>query len=322
MNACRKASPPTVAGCAPAGGAPAEQSFRSLRDGGMAVATALSDSSGAQMNKLEVIQVTKEFRLGDGQTIRAVDDVDFQVAENELCMLLGPSGCGKSTVLRMVAGLEEPTSGTITLDGREIVGPGSDRGMVFQSYTSFDWLTVQENVEYGMRLNAVSRKDRRERADHFLDLVDLTRFKNAYPRQLSGGMKQRVAIARTLANDPAILLMDEPFGALDAETRWSMQELLLGIIQESKTTVLMVTHDIEEAIFLADRILFMSRHPGRVRENLTTDFKQGQRFTEKESVIDMKGYAELEHHIMQMMREESPNRARGASRRSSPGKEG
>jgi len=276
----------------------------------------------AKTAKLDVSGVTKEFTLGDKQLIRAVEDIGFQVVENELCMLLGPSGCGKSTVLRMVAGLEEPTSGTIMLDGKEIVGPGSDRGMVFQSYTSFDWLTVQQNVEYGMRLNAVSKNERRERADHFLNLVDLTRFKNAYPRQLSGGMKQRVAIARTLSNDPAILLMDEPFGALDAETRWSMQELLLNIIQESKTTVLMVTHDIEEAIFLADRVLFMSRHPGRIRENLRTDFKRGQRIANKETVIDMDGYAALEHHIMQMMREESPNRERGTAPPAAPYKEG
>lgn len=292
----------------------------------MTAEAATSQRPSVGLAKLDVSGVSKEFALGDRQVIRAVDDVSFQVDENELCVLLGPSGCGKSTVLRMVAGLEEPTSGIIMLDGKEIVGPGSDRGMVFQSYTSFDWLTVQENVEYGMRLNAVSKSERRERAEHFLDLVNLTRFKNAFPRQLSGGMKQRVAIARTLANDPAILLMDEPFGALDAETRWSMQELLLNIIQESKTTVLMVTHDIEEAIFLADRVLFMSRHPGRIRENLRTDFKRGQRIANKEIVIDMDGYAELEHHIMQMMREESPNRERGAAqsatRHSAPYKEG
>src|SRR5690606_380800 len=154
---------------------------------------------------------------------------------NELCVLLGPSGCGKSTVLRMVAGLEEPSEGMLRLDGREILAPGRDRGMVFQSYTSFDWLTVQENVEYGLRLNRIPKAQRRERAAHFIDLVNLTKFRDAYPSQLSGGMKQRVAIARTLANDPAILLMDEPFGALDAETRWTMQELLIRIVETSKT---------------------------------------------------------------------------------------
>ncbi len=260
--------------------------------------------------KLSVRKVTKEFRTGPESVIEAVVDVSFDVLDNELCVLLGPSGCGKSTVLRMVAGLEDPTCGRLALDGEEITGPGRDRGMVFQSYTSFDWLTVQENVEYGMRLNGVPKAERRDRAAHFIDVVHLTKFKDAFPSQLSGGMKQRVAIARTLANDPAILLMDEPFGALDAETRWAMQELLMGIMEESRTTVLMVTHDIAEAIFLADRIVFMTRHPGRVRENLLTEFKAGQRIADKEVVIGMPGYGELEQHIMHMMREESPNRER------------
>jgi ABC-type nitrate/sulfonate/bicarbonate transport system ATPase subunit len=264
-------------------------------------------ASGA---KLSVAQVTKSFSLPSGERIDAVVEVSFDVVDNELCVLLGPSGCGKSTVLRMVAGLEEPSAGSLVLDGQEITGPGGDRGMVFQTYTSFDWLTVQANVEYGMRLNRVSKAERKARAEHFIDLVHLTKFRDAYPSQLSGGMKQRVAMARTLANDPAILLMDEPFGALDAETRWTMQELLLNIMESSRTTVLMVTHDIEEAIFLADRILFMTRHPGRIRENLQTDFKSGRRISNKETIIGMEGYADLERHIMHMMREESPNRDR------------
>ena len=258
--------------------------------------------------KLSVSGVCKSYRSGTNRRIDAVLDMTFDVVDNELCVLLGPSGCGKSTVLRMVAGLEEPTDGSLTIDGRPIEGAGGDRGMVFQSYTSFDWLTVQENVEYGMRLNGVPKKERKERADHFVALVHLEKFRDAFPTQLSGGMKQRVAIARTLANRPSMLLMDEPFGALDAETRWSMQELLMNIMESSRTTVLMVTHDIEEAIFLADRIIFMTRHPGRIRENLTTSFKAGNRITNKEDVIDMEGYAELERHIMHMMREESPNR--------------
>ena len=261
--------------------------------------------------KLSVSNVTKSFALPSREAIDAVVDISFDVADNELCVLLGPSGCGKSTVLRMVAGLEVPTAGVLALDGQEITGPGGDRGMVFQSYTSFEWLTVQDNVEYGMRLNRVPKAERKARADHFLDLVQLTKFRNAYPSQLSGGMKQRVAIARTLANDPAILLMDEPFGALDAETRWTMQELLMNIMESSRSTVLMVTHDIEEAIFLADRVLFMTRHPGRIRENLQTEFKSGRRIPDKEEVIGMAGYADLERHIMHMMREESPNRDRG-----------
>ncbi len=258
--------------------------------------------------KLIVTGLMKEYHLSSGENIQAVVDVSFDVQDNEVCVLLGPSGCGKSTVLRMVAGLEEPSGGSLVLDGHEIVEPGRDRGMVFQSYTSFDWLSVQENVEYGMRLNSVSKAERREKAAHFINLVNLTKFKDAFPSQLSGGMKQRVAIARTLANEPAILLMDEPFGALDAETRWTMQELLLHIMESSQTTVLMVTHDIEEAILLADRIVFMTRHPGRVREELMTEFKGGRRIADKEAVINLPGYSELDRHIMHMMREESPNR--------------
>jgi len=255
--------------------------------------------------QLSVQNVIKDFDIGRGESLRAVDDVSFDVPKNEMCVILGPSGCGKSTVLRMIAGLEEMTSGSIYLNDEELDGPGRDRGMVFQGYTSFPWLTIRDNVEYGMRLNGVSKKVCHERADEYLELVHLTKFKDAYPDQLSGGMKQRVAIARTLANEPSILLMDEPFGALDAETRWHMQELLMGVIVNSQTTALMITHDISEAIYLADRIIFMSSHPGRVREILVPEFKQGKRILNKEEVIGCDGFVEMEAHIMQMMREES-----------------
>jgi len=221
------------------------------------------------------------------------------------CVLLGPSDFGKSTVLHIMAGLIGPMQGSLILDGTKIHGPGQDRGMVFQGYTSFPWLTVEENVEYGMRLNNVPVAERKERVDYFIARVNLSRFRKAYPKQLSGGMKQRVAIARMLANAPKISLMDEPFGALDAETRWHMQELLLDIIDESKMTVVMVTHDIPEALFLADRIIFLSRHPGRIREILSMDFKQGRRITNKEELIETPGYIELEREILHMMRQEA-----------------
>ncbi len=255
--------------------------------------------------KLSVRSISKEFTIASGERIQAISDVSFDVFGNELCVLLGPSGCGKSTLLRMVAGLDVPSRGSLVLDGKAIDRPGRDRGMVFQTYTSFDWLTVQENVEYGLRLNGWTKKERQEKAAHFINLVRLSKFRDAYPKQLSGGMKQRVAIARTLANEPEILLMDEPFGALDAETRWGMQELLMKIMTNSATTVLMVTHDIEEALFLADRIIFMSRHPGRVRENIEVGFKNGQRLSSKEETIALAGYSELDRRIMRMMREES-----------------
>jgi NitT/TauT family transport system ATP-binding protein len=254
--------------------------------------------------KLSVQGVGKLYDLGGGGTIEAVRDVSFDVLEGEICALLGPSGCGKSTVLRMVAGLEDPSAGAMFLDGRQIDRPDKSRGMVFQRYTSFDWMTVQKNVEYGMRINGISRTERRANAERFIQLVKLTKFKNAYPRELSGGMQQRVAIARTLANGPSILLMDEPFGALDAETKWQMQELMIGIVETSKATVLLVTHDLEEAIFLADRIIFMSRHPGTVRDNVVTEFKGGHRFTSHEEMMEAEGFYELEKKIMHLMRDE------------------
>ncbi|MGD9501601.1 MAG: ABC transporter ATP-binding protein [Methyloceanibacter sp.] len=254
--------------------------------------------------KLSVRDVGKTYDLGNGAEIEAVRDVSFDVREGEICALLGPSGCGKSTVLRLVAGLEDPTSGAMFLDGKEIDGPDKSRGMVFQRYTSFDWMTVQKNVEYGMRINGVSRSERAKNAERFIQLVKLTKFRDAYPRELSGGMQQRVAIARTLANGPSILLMDEPFGALDAETKWQMQELMIGIVEKSKATVLLVTHDIGEAIFLADHIVFMSRHPGTVRETLVTEFKQGRRFASHEEMMEADGFYDLEKKIMSLMREE------------------
>jgi ABC-type nitrate/sulfonate/bicarbonate transport system ATPase subunit len=248
--------------------------------------------------------VGKFYELDRHRLIEAVKNVSFDVKPGEICALLGPSGCGKSTVLRMVAGLEEPSTGEMFLDGEPIDGPDKTRGMVFQRYTSFDWMTVQQNVEYGMRINGKSPAERKENADRFIQLVRLTKFKNAYPRQLSGGMQQRVAIARTLANSPSILLMDEPFGALDAETKWQMQELMVSIVETSGATVLLVTHDIEEAVFLADRIIFMSKHPGTVRENFVTDFKRGLRFKRREEMMDAVGAQEMVKRIMHLMRSE------------------
>jgi ABC-type nitrate/sulfonate/bicarbonate transport system ATPase subunit len=261
-------------------------------------------TSASRSAKLSVRGVGKRYHLGNRTTIEAVRDVSFDVTEGEICALLGPSGCGKSTMLRMVAGLEDPSNGAMFLDGKEIHGPDKSRGMVFQRYTSFDWMTVQKNVEYGMRINGVPLAERRENAQRFIQLVKLTKFKDAYPRELSGGMQQRVAIARTLANGPSILLMDEPFGALDAETKWQMQELMIGIVEKSNATVLLVTHDVVEAIFLADRILFMSRHPGTIREDLVTELKNGRRFASHEEMIEAEGFYELEKRIMLLMRDE------------------
>lgn len=253
---------------------------------------------------LHLDRVTKSFALPGGKSLTAVHDVSFAVQKGSVCILLGPSGSGKSTILRMIAGLEQQTAGTIALGGVPIDGPGRDRGMVFQAYTSFDWLSVGQNVEFGMRINGIAARERKERAAHFIDLVGLTKFIDAYPSRLSGGMRQRVAIARTLANAPEVLLMDEPFGALDAETRWQMQELMIDVAEASGTTIIMVTHDIEEAIFLADKIVFLSSHPGRLREEILPAFKPAHRIRNKEDLLALTGYGEMERKIMRMMREE------------------
>ena len=253
---------------------------------------------------LHIENVTKTFDLSGGRELTAVQDVSFTVEKGSICVLLGPSGCGKSTILRMIAGLETLTDGSIRLKGEAIDGPGRDRGMVFQAYTSFDWMSVRRNVEFGMRINGVPARERRERAAQFIDLVGLTKFIDTYPSRLSGGMRQRVAIARTLANSPEVLLMDEPFGALDAETRWQMQELMMNVADASGTTMIVVTHDIEEAIFLADKIIFLSSHPGRLKEEIIPDFKPAARITNKEHLIELSGYGELERRIMHLMREE------------------
>jgi NitT/TauT family transport system ATP-binding protein len=201
----------------------------------------------------------------------ALDGVTFDVSQNEFCVVVGPSGCGKSSFLYLAAGLHDVTAGAIAVDDRVVTEPGPDRGMVFQSYTLFPWLTVRANIEYGPRRKGLPAAKRREISDLYLDEVGLTPFADHYPAQLSGGMKQRVAIARALANDPAILLMDEPFGALDSQTRTSMQKLLLRIWERHQKTVLFVTHDIDEALLLGDRVLVMTARPGRIKAEVPVD---------------------------------------------------
>jgi NitT/TauT family transport system ATP-binding protein len=215
---------------------------------------------------LEVKNLVKKFET-PRETILALDKVSFNAHRREFLCVIGPSGCGKSTVARILAGLEDSTSGEVLLDGAPIHGPGPDRGMVFQGYTLFPWLTVLKNVMFGLEITGSCGQSEVEReARQWIDLVGLKRFTDAYPHQLSGGMKQRVAIARALANRPRILLMDEPFGALDAQTRAQMQGYLLQIWKLVDITIVFITHDLEEAVYLADRILVLDAHPGRVRE--------------------------------------------------------
>ena len=218
--------------------------------------------------RLQAIDLTKIFDDGKKGPVTAIDHVNLEVKDGEFVMIVGPSGCGKTTLINILGGLNTATSGEVLLDGKPVQGPGADRGMVFQGYSLFPWLSVQKNVEFGLKMKKMPKAQRAEQAKKFIDLVGLTGFENALPKQLSGGMKQRVAIARTLANEPEILLMDEPFGALDAQTRVVMQELLADISKKTKTTILFITHDIDEAVLLGDRIYVMSRRPGTVREVL------------------------------------------------------
>ena len=228
--------------------------------------------------KLEVRQISKTFKskgINRGsdrqkQTL-ALDNIAFDIYPREFVCIVGASGCGKSTLLNIIAGLLPPSSGQVCLDGTKLLGPGADRGMVFQNYTLFPWLTVADNIGFGLELKKIPKARRKDIISYYLKIVGLTQFANAYPKQLSGGMKQRVAIARALANEPEILLLDEPFGALDAQTKEQMQEFLLSLWEKTHITILMITHDVEEAIFLAQRIYVMSAHPGRIKEEIKID---------------------------------------------------
>jgi NitT/TauT family transport system ATP-binding protein len=218
-----------------------------------------------RMALLEIKGLNKLF-WADGREMEVLRDINLSIKENEFICFIGPSGCGKTTLLRIIAGLEEPTSGTLSLAGESIKGPGPERGMVFQEYSLFPWRTVLDNIAFGLELKGVPTEERQIRSRQYLKMVGLERFEARYPHELSGGMKQRVAIARALVNDPRALLMDEPFGALDAQTRNIMQSELLRIWEEEKKTVVFVTHSVDEAIYLADRIVIMSARPGRIKE--------------------------------------------------------
>ena len=219
---------------------------------------------------IQVQDITKDFTVG-GHRFEALGGVSLEVTENEFVTVVGPSGCGKSTLMNILAGLEEPTSGTARVDGQEVHGPSPERGVIFQQYALFPWLTVRDNVEFGLRTAKVPAEERRARAQHFIDMVGLTEFADSLPKTLSGGMKQRCAIARAYAMDPSILLMDEPFGALDALTRVRMQEHLLQTWEQDKRTIVFITHDVDEAVFLAGRVVVMAAKPGRIDRVIDVD---------------------------------------------------
>ena len=234
------------------------------------------------MSRLSIQGIGRTFPgVNGGSPTLALQPTSLEVADNDFITILGPSGCGKSTLLRIVAGLDTPTVGRVALDGQAVIGPGADRGMVFQSYTLFPWLTVRENICFGLREKGMPLAEQQEIAARFIAEVGLTGFESHFPKQLSGGMQQRVALARALANDPKILLLDEPFGALDNQTRALMQELLLSIWELHKKTVLFVTHDIDEAIFMANRCAVFSARPGRIKNELQIDLPYPRHYTVK-----------------------------------------
>jgi NitT/TauT family transport system ATP-binding protein len=226
-------------------------------------------------------------RAGEGKKeFTAVKNMNLNVKKGEFVTIVGPSGCGKSTFLDILAGLSEPSSGEIYIDGRRVTGPALDRGIVLQGYALFPWRTVRQNIEYGLEIKKIKKAERREISARFIDLVDLKGFEDSFPYELSGGMKQRVAIARALADDPEVLLMDEPFAAVDAQTRETLQDELLSIWEKTDKTIIFITHSIEEAVFLADRVAVMSTNPGAIRRFVTVDLPRPRRVSDTRNSID------------------------------------
>jgi ABC-type nitrate/sulfonate/bicarbonate transport system ATPase subunit len=255
--------------------------------------------SGIQARNVSMVFQTRE------RDVVAIDDVTVDIPDAEFACIVGASGCGKSTLLNIMAGLIEPTAGTVEVDGRPVEGPAADRGMVFQRYTLFPWLKVRDNVEFGPKLKGVGKEERREISDRLLEEMGLAEFGNQYPRELSGGMQQRVAIARALANEPKVLLMDEPFGALDALTRASAQRFLTEIWEQHRRTIVFVTHDIDEAIFLGDRIFVMSPRPGRLQEIVDVDIPRPRSLDD----LGTPRFAELKHHVLSLILGDGGQRA-------------
>jgi NitT/TauT family transport system ATP-binding protein len=258
-------------------------------------------------SKITVRNVSRSFPSANGEIVHALAGINLEIEDaysregrdiGEFRVLLGPSGCGKSTLLRLIAGLDRADTGEVTVNEQPVHGPGKDRGMVFQKYTSFPWLTVAGNIAYGLKINGVPEGKRKETVAQLVQEVGLSGFENAYPETLSGGMQQRVAIARTLALRPAVILMDEPFGALDAQTRGEMQQLLLKVWDESASTILFVTHDVEEAVYLADRIFIMSAHPGTIIEDVQVPFDRPRELSLKER----NEFHELQNYVLGRLR--------------------
>lgn len=250
--------------------------------------------------RLKVENVSLRYQSPKGDTFTALDNVSFEVPDQQFAVIVGPSGCGKSSLLYLTAGLAEPSDGAIYVGGDKVEGPGADRGMVFQGYTLFPWLTVRQNIEFGLKRRGLPGDEIRTIVEFYLGEVGLAKFAEHYPKQLSGGMMQRVAIARALANDPQILLMDEPFGALDSQTRLQMQQLLLQVWGNSKKTVVFVTHDIDEAILLADRIYVMGARPGRIKEILQVPIERPRSL----EVVMEPEFICMKRHILELLHDD------------------
>jgi NitT/TauT family transport system ATP-binding protein len=263
--------------------------------------------------KISFEQVRKEFSLrggggGPSRRFTALEDITLDVRAGEFLALVGPSGCGKSTLLDLLGGLAVPTSGRILLDGRPIVGPARDRGIVFQQYALFPWRTATQNVEFGLDIAGLKSKERRDRARQYLDLVGLAAFADRYPHELSGGMKQRVAIARSLAYDPEVLLMDEPFAALDAQSRETLQGELLRIWRTTGKTIVFITHGIDEAVVLGQRVAVMTSRPGRIKQVIDVP---GELHSETEDVRSLPVFGSVRHEVWSLLREEVLKAQRG-----------
>jgi NitT/TauT family transport system ATP-binding protein len=254
----------------------------------------------ASRAQIVVDRVSHMYRPARGREVLALDEVSLEVRNREFVALLGPSGCGKSTLLYLIGGFLPVEKGTIAVDGQTVAGPGPDRGIVFQHFALFPWKTVLGNILYGLERQNIPKEQREQRAHAFIDMVGLAGFEDSYPSQLSGGMRQRCAIARTLAFDPKILLMDEPFGALDAQTRGLMQRELLAIWQRTPKTVIFVTHDVQEAVYLADRVAVMSARPGRIKTIIDTKFDKND-----PDIFKNKFFVEKVDEIWNLVKEEA-----------------
>lgn len=245
---------------------------------------------------LQINNLHKHFETKTG-TLVVLKDINMAIAQGEFICAVGASGSGKSTLLRQIAGLDRPTSGEVLIDGKSVNSPGPDRGMVFQHYTLYPWKNVQENTEFGLKLQGVPKRERREQASYYLDIVGLTKFAKSLPKELSGGMKQRVAIARALASEPKVLLMDEPFGALDVHTKESMHGFMIDLWQRTGVTIFMITHDVEEAVFLSNRIYALGARPGTVRKEMTIRLPERSHTVKRNSI-----FHDYRDELMELMR--------------------